>query len=144
MSIDNSMAKAEKTTQIRTKMRKIGLFLERTQRPALLLIGLFCIGLGFYLGTSFRSMGTTLYMLGVWSASTGLFLGIRNRYNVVSMGVGIILMLGYRYPLLIESGLGIVLGAFNALLHSINKAGKAKKIRLSPPKPPFMAIYSVR
>jgi uncharacterized membrane protein YiaA len=73
------MAKAEKTTQIRTKMRKIGLFVERTQRPALLLIGLFCIGLGFYLGTSFRSMGTTLYILGVWSASTGLFLGIRNR-----------------------------------------------------------------
>lgn len=131
MSIEDSVMK--------TRTQRISLLLVKYQRKFLFFGGLFFVALGLSLGISVRGYGASMYTMGIWWASTGLFLGLRRRYIAVMMGVGVILGLGYWYgsPVLLDcAGVGVFCGSFRALLES-RKAGKIR--RLSPPKPPFMA-----
>ena len=94
------------------------------------------------MGISFRSMGDTLCITGVWWATGGVCLGFRKkRYIMAVMAVGIALFPGYWYDLdsLADFGVGIIAGCLFALVFALN----VKKPRPSPSKPPWMAITLV-
>jgi hypothetical protein len=136
MSIEDSVMKT-------TTRQRIGLVLVRYQRKILIFGGLFFTGLGLYLGFSPRGYGASTYLMGIWWTTCGLFLGIRKRHATVMLVIGIVLGLGYWYnsPLLLANfGVGIFVSAVSLLLYANNQR---KTRRLSPPKPPWMAIALV-